>query len=65
MRKKTYRTPHELKADFPSADFVGDGITIFNIGGRKYRLIVHMRYDIGIAFVKGILTHAEYDDVEL
>jgi len=24
-------------------------------------LIVHLRYDIQIIFIKGLLTHAEYD----
>ncbi|WP_434686122.1 type II toxin-antitoxin system HigB family toxin [Pseudanabaena minima] len=31
--------------------------------GNNYRLIVAIRYDIGIVFVKFIGTHAEYDKV--
>lgn len=59
MKRATYRTPNELKGDFPNASFLGDGITIFNIG--SCRLEVHMRYDIGFVFIRSIDTHNEYD----
>jgi mRNA interferase HigB len=36
--------PADVKAMFGSADFVGDNRVIFNIGGNKYRLIVHVAY---------------------
>jgi mRNA-degrading endonuclease HigB of HigAB toxin-antitoxin module len=29
----------------------------------KYRLVVHVRYDLGIVFIKHVLTHAEYDEL--
>ena len=44
MRTKKYKTPNEVKLDFPSADFLGDGKTVFNIGGNKFRLVVKMLY---------------------
>ncbi len=37
------------------------GLTVFNIKGNHYRLIVRLRYDIQIIFIKRLLTHAEYD----
>lgn len=59
MKRATYRTPHELKEAFPNASLLGDGITIFNIG--SCRLEVHMRYDLGIVFIRSVETHPEYD----
>lgn len=44
-----------------SADRVGK-YTVFNIGGNKYRLITHIRYDWGKVFIKAVLTHKEYDE---
>jgi len=38
-----------------------DVLTVFNIGGNKYRLIVDMDYQYKRVFVKAILTHSEYD----
>ncbi len=50
----------EVRESFRHADIVGDR-TVFNIKGNDYRLIVHIRYDTGIIYIKGLLTHAEYD----
>lgn len=61
MRQKQYRTPHEAKADFPAADFLGGGVTVFNIGGNKYHLSVSMRYDLQKVFIRHVMTHEEYD----
>jgi mRNA interferase HigB len=59
VKRATYRTPNELKQDFPQASLLGDGITIFNIG--SCRLEVHMRYDVGIVFIRSIDTHTDYE----
>jgi mRNA interferase HigB len=37
---------------------------IFNIGGNKYRLVVHMSYRRQIAFIKFIGTHKQYDRID-
>ncbi len=51
---------NELKQTFGSADYVRP-YTIFNISGKKYRLIALINYQIGAAFVEPILTHDKYD----
>ena len=61
LRHKQYRTPHEVKADSPSASFAGPWKTVFNIHGNAYRLVVDMRYDLGRVYVRHIVTHREYD----
>ena len=45
-------------------DFVGDDRVIFNIGGNKYRLVVHMSYRRQIAFIKFVGTHKQYDRID-
>ncbi len=61
LKGREYRSPHELREDFPTASFLGARRTVFNIGGNKYRLVVDMRYDLGRAYVRDVLTHEEYD----
>lgn len=61
MRLKNYRTPPEVRADFPAADFLKKGITIFDLGGNKYRLSVTMRHDLQRVYIRHVLTHGEYD----
>lgn len=55
----------EARQDYPHADGVrtegGDTLTVFNIGGNKYRLMVRIRYDYQLVNVRAVLTHEEYD----
>ena len=62
MRRKRYTKPNDVRVDFPTASFLGDTKTVFNIGGNKYRLVVNMRYDLGRVYIRHVLTHAEYDE---
>ncbi len=50
----------ELRAIFPSADHVG-GLTVFNIGGNKARLIAAIHYNTQRVYIRHVLTHSEYD----
>jgi mRNA interferase HigB len=61
VRRRPFSTSHEVKDLFGTASMLCNGLVVFNIGGNKYRLVVHMRYDLGIAFIKEVMTHAEYD----
>jgi mRNA interferase HigB len=61
MRAAEYGSPHEVKAHFPAADFLKNGVTVFDIGGNKYRLVVTMRYDLQRVYIRHVLTHEEYD----
>ncbi len=61
VKGRDYRSPHELREDFPSVSFLGGRRAVFNIGGNKYRLVVDVRYDLGRVYVRDVLTHAEYD----
>lgn len=50
----------ELRRRYPSTDQVGR-LTVFNIKGNHYRLIVRIEYAFGKVFVQDFLTHADYD----
>ena len=64
VRSSVWRNSGEMKAAFPSASIVGD-LTVFNIGGNKYRLAAYVHYRSRIVYVKKIGTHQEYDQWEL
>ncbi|ODS30847.1 MAG: hypothetical protein SCARUB_04032 [Candidatus Scalindua rubra] len=49
-----------LQKMFPHADQVGR-LTVFNIGGNKFRLITYIVYDKKRIYIRNILTHKEYD----
>lgn len=62
VKRAEYRTPQDVKKQFGSASFIGGTVTVFNIAGNKYRLVVHMRYDWQTVFVTHLFTHGEYDE---
>ena len=49
-----------LRRLFPHADQV-DGLTVFNIGGNKARLVAAIHYNRRKVYIRAVLTHAEYD----
>jgi mRNA interferase HigB len=61
MKESHFGHPAEVRRLFNHADFLGNGIAIFNIKGNDYRLIVDMMYKWQVVFVLWIGTHAEYD----
>ncbi len=60
MKKGKFRDFVQLKQTFRNADYV-DGLTVFDIGGNKYRLIASIHYNVGQVYILDVLTHAEYD----
>ena len=60
MESKVFVDFNSLRATFASVDYV-DGLTVFNIGGNKYRLIAAIHYNRRKVFVRAILTHVDYD----
>ncbi|KKK53842.1 hypothetical protein LCGC14_3090720 [marine sediment metagenome] len=58
----------DVRQTYPHADGVktasGDALTVFNIGGNKYRLVARIRYDYQLINVRAVMTHQEYDEGE-
>ena len=59
MKRHNFGSFSELRHIFPSADKVGK-LTVFNIGGNKYRLIAAIHYNRKIIYIRNVLTHKEY-----
>jgi len=59
IEKSSFGNWAELKAAFNTIDKVGE-LTVFNIGGNKYRLVTYIRLEKQIVYVKAVLTHRGY-----
>ena len=65
VSKERWQGPSDIKRRFgTTVDFVADNRVIFDLGGDKYRLIIHVSYEFGRVLVKFIGTHAEYDRID-
>jgi len=57
--------PADIKDTFgTTVDFVADNRVIFDIGGNKYRLVVHVAYKFHRVLIKFVGTHAQYDEID-
>ena len=60
IKRSNPKNMAELRQTLPSADLVGDCV-VFNVGGNKYRVIVHLDFEVQTMWIRFVLTHAEYD----
>ena len=55
----------EVRKTYPHADAVrvasGNIVTVFNVRGNRYRLIVAIKYEWAMVYVLRFLTHADYN----
>lgn len=65
LEEAEWRTPQELKLRFPSASLLSENRVVFNLKGRKYRLLAKINYEQQTVLVSKLGTHAEYSTWEL
>ncbi len=58
-----WKSPADIKARFPSADFLPGNRMVFNIKGNHYRLIVKIHYNTEIVYIRFVNTHEEYNKI--
>lgn len=64
VRKADWTSPQEVQAAFSKAKVLSGDRVRFEVSGGDFRLIVAFRFDLQIAFVKFIGTHADYDRID-
>jgi mRNA interferase HigB len=65
VSKADWVGPADVKAMFgTTVDFVADDRLIFDIGGNKYRIVVHAAYKFKRVLIKFVGTHKEYDRID-
>jgi mRNA interferase HigB len=64
VRSASWRSLDDTRMSFPHADEVavasGGVVTVFNVKGNTYRLVVAIHYNRGVVFVRDFMPHAEY-----
>lgn len=59
-----WRSSHEVVSDFAKAKSLGGERVRFEVAGGDYRMVVAFDWRRGIAFIKFIGSHAEYDRID-
>jgi mRNA interferase HigB len=60
-----WRTPDDVKRRYPTASVLADNRVVFNLKGRKYRIVARISYNIQVVMIEKVGTHAEYSKWEL
>jgi mRNA interferase HigB len=60
-----WKSPSDIKVTYRNASFTANNRVVFNIKGNDYRLVVLVRYEKGLLFVKFVGTHAQYDKIDV
>jgi mRNA interferase HigB len=63
-KKCDWKEPGDVLRQYSNARIIGNSRAVFNIKGNDYRLIVAIRYDKGLVFIRFVGSHAEYDKVD-
>jgi mRNA interferase HigB len=64
IEKAEWKSPADIKAIFPSADYVGNERYVFNIRGNTYRVVAVVTFIAGLLTVRFLGTHGEYDRID-
>lgn len=60
-----WNTPHDIRNTYRTTDPIGGEYVVFDILENDYRLVVKVDYARGIVYIWDVLTHKQYDRVDL
>lgn len=63
-KEAEWKGPNDIKGKYHSASIIGKNRVVFNIKGNKYRLIVALKYEFKIVYIRFVGTHKEYDAID-
>lgn len=59
-----WKSPNEIKKEFPSMSIIENNRFVFNIKGNNYRLITKINFSYQIIWIRFIGTHNQYDKID-
>ena len=65
VKHEKWRNSAEIKGKYKNASIINKNRIVFNIKGNKYRLVVAIKYEFQIIFIRFIGTHEEYNKIDV
>ena len=63
-KRADWQSPADIRATYATASILPNNRVVFNIRGNHYRLIVAIKYDFQIVYIRFVGTHSQYDRVD-
>ncbi len=61
----SWKSPADIKSQYRSASFLANNRVVFNVHGNKYRLVVAVKYEFGLCYIRFVGTHKQYDKIDV
>ena len=58
------RSPQDIKTAYRTASILRNNRVVFNVKGNTYRLVVAVKYEFQIVYIRFVGTHAAYDNIK-
>ena len=62
-KNANWSNPDDIKKQYRNASIISINRVVFNIKGNEYRLVVSLRYEFKIVYIRFIGTHKQYDKI--
>ena len=63
-KRASWRGPQDIKAAYRSASILRNNRIVFNIKGNTYRLVVAVKHEFQIVYIRFVGTHVAYDKIK-
>jgi mRNA interferase HigB len=64
VERASWAGPTDIKRAHPTASILPNDRVVFNLMGNSYRIVVHIKYEFHVVYIRFIGTHREYDDID-
>jgi mRNA interferase HigB len=64
VKLATWSKSADVKARYPEASIVSNERVVFDICNNRYRLVVAIKYEFHVVYIRFVGTHADYDRID-
>jgi mRNA interferase HigB len=62
--KSQWKSPNDIKIEYPSASILSNNRVVFNIKGNSYRLVIKINYEYQMIWIGFVDVHSAYDKID-
>jgi mRNA interferase HigB len=63
-KRAGWSSPQDIKTAYRTASILPNDRVVFNVKGNTYRLVVAVKYEFQIVYIRFVGTHAVYDNIK-